>query len=30
MKLKMRFDKDDMIKFGIYAFILFILVVVLF
>ena len=29
MKLKMRFDKDDMVKFGIYAFILFILVVVL-
>ena len=29
MKLKMRFDKDDMIKFGIYAFILFILIAIL-
>lgn len=29
MKLKMRFDKSDMIKFGIYAFILFLLVAVL-
>ena len=29
MKLKMRFNKDDMIKFGIYAFILFIMIAVL-
>ena len=29
MKLKMRFNKDDMVKFGIYAFILFILIAVL-
>ena len=29
MKLKMRFDKNDMIKFGIYAFILFIMIAVL-
>ena len=29
MKLKMRFDKNDMIKFGIYAFILFITIAVL-
>ena len=29
MKLKMRFDKDDMIKFGIYALILFVMVAVL-
>ena len=29
MKLKMRFDKDDMIKFGIYALILFLLVAIL-
>ena len=29
MKLKMRFQKDDMVKFGIYAFILFILICVL-
>ncbi len=29
MKLKMRFDKDDMVKFGIYAFILFVMVVIL-
>ena len=29
MKLKMRFEKDDMIKFGIYAFVLFITVAIL-
>ena len=29
MKLKMRFNKDDMIKFGIYAFVLFIMIAVL-
>ena len=29
MKLKMRFDRDDMVKFGIYAFILFLMVAVL-
>ena len=29
MKLKMRFDKNDMIKFGIYAFILFIMIAIL-
>ena len=29
MKLKMRFDKDDMVKFGIYALILFILLEIL-
>ena len=29
MKLKMRFNKDDMIKFGIYAFILFVLIAIL-
>ena len=29
MKLKMRFDKDDMVKFGIYAFILFIMISIL-
>ncbi len=30
MKLKMRFDKNDMIKFGIYAFILFLMVAILY
>ena len=29
MKLKMRFDKNDMIKFGIYAFILFLMIAIL-
>ena len=29
MKLKLRFDKNDMIKFGIYAFILFLMVAIL-
>ena len=29
MKLKMRFEKDDMIKFGIYAFILFLMIAIL-
>ena len=29
MKLKMRFQKEDMVKFGIYALILFIMIAVL-
>ena len=30
MKLKMRFDKDDMVKFGIYALVLFFMVAILY
>ena len=29
MKLKMRFEKDDMVKFGIYAFVLFLMIAIL-